>query len=112
MKDWKIDKIEELSEEEQKDYLEKLKKKYNDRVAKRKKIWEAIFAAGAIGILSGCFMIGLGGEALDTAGAITILSSTVAEFGITFGSAADVAGILMEAEDQIKEVEKKISKKR
>ena len=112
MNNWKIDNVEELSEEEQKEYLEKLEKQFADKKASRKKGWEIAFAAGAIGILSGAFLIGLGGEALDIVGTATILTSTLAEGGIAFGAMANISDIEMEAQKQINEVKSRINKAR
>ena len=112
MNNWKIDNVEELSENEQKEYLEKLTKQFSDKKASRKKVWEAVFAAGAISILSGAVLIGLGGETLDIIGTATILTSALAEGGIAIGAMANISDIEMEAKKQIEEVKAKMNKVR
>lgn len=112
MNDWKIEEVETLNEEEQNEYIEKLQEKFAKQKANRKKVWEVLFAAGALGILTGATLIGVGGEALNTPGAITIIASTLAEFGITFGALSNISDIENEAKRQIAEVKNKISKTR
>lgn len=109
-KKWEIDNIEELSEQEQQEYVEKLKEKCATKKENRKKLWEKIFAGAFLGILGGALMIGLGGDAYNAIGSATIIGSALAEVGITFGAMANVSDIEMEANRQIEEVEKRIQK--
>ena len=112
MKKWEIKDVEQMTPEQQEEYLEKLKEHYKNKKGTAKKVWEGIFAAGALAIMGGAMLIGIGGEAFNTPGVATIISATLAEFGIAFGANMHVADIEMEAEHQIKETERKISKQR
>ena len=96
----------------QQEYLEKLKEHYQNKKGKAKKVWEVLFAAGALAIFGGAMLIGVGGEAFNTPGAATIISAAIAEMGIAFGSMVNVSDIEMEAQRQIEETERKISKTR
>lgn len=112
MKKWEIKDVETMTPEQQQEYLEKLKEHYQNKKGKAKKVWEVLFAAGALAIFGGAMLIGVGGEAFNTPGAATIISAAIAEMGIAFGSMANVSDIEMEAQRQIEETERKISKTR
>ena len=112
MKKWEIQDVETMTPEQQEEYLEKLKEHYKNKKGSAKKIWEAVFAAGALAIFGGAALIGIGGEAFNTPGIATIISAAIAEVGIAFGANMHVSDIEMEAQKQINETKNKISKKR
>ena len=98
MKKWEIKDVETMTPEQQQEYLEKLKEHYQNKKGKAKKVWEVLFAAGALAIFGGAMLIGIGGEAFNTPGAATIISAAIAEMGIATGSMWNVSDIEMEAE--------------
>lgn len=99
MSPWEIEKVEEMTEDEQKEYYKKLIKKYKDlikdarqdkRFANFESIcvvgWRVALAAAAIGVLGGPTMAAIGGkELLGTIGGILMISSIPALAAALFG---------------------------
>lgn len=87
MQAWEIDKVEELTEEEQKQYYEKLVAAYKDEIKELKDAkkssdgraiascsWRALLIAAAVGVIAGPLMMTLGVGAVKAAGDIVALS--------------------------------------
>lgn len=109
-KKWEIDNIEELSEQEQQEYVEKLKEKYAKQLQGRKNLWNGLAYVGLAGMLAGAFLAGVTGPAYDGIAAATILGSAFGELVVTFGGTASVYDFEDRAKKEIAAVETRIQK--
>lgn len=137
MEAWEIERIEKMSEEEQREYYEKVIKKYQEEIKKLKRTkaysnksalsscaWRAGIIGAMLVMFGGGAMIGFGEGAVRTAGEISMLSS-LALFGggmygmlmsddngpidikLAFEAAKDAKKQIKEIKEKIKEIEQK-----